>query len=222
MISVDVNEGNVTVKVLNMVYLLQTDIKRLTLGYSGYREVMQSIKGNRHVKRVIHSRERNRKRDRRYKIANVIANTAKQLNAVVVLENLPKRCPKNMISNVNDKKLRHRIYQAGFRSLIKVIEEKCLERGVSVVKVDPRGTSSTCPFCNSKLMRGDAPRQLKCPKCNVEMGRDVVAVFNLEKRGLTLKGHVPFVPMPDESTPEVAVLPMKVWMRRKFLPSHFI
>ncbi len=217
-ISVDVNESNVAVKVLNKVYLLQTDIKRLTLGYAHYREVMQSIKGNKHVRRVVHGRERNRKKDRRYRIANVIANTAKQLNAVVVLEDLPRRCPKNMISNVNDKKLRHRIYQAGFRSLIKVIEEKCLERGVHVVKVDPKETSSKCPFCNSKLMRGDAPRQLKCPKCNIKMGRDVVAVLNLEKRYLTLEGHVPFAPMPDESTPEVAVLPMKEWIRRKSLP----
>ncbi|HDJ83370.1 MAG TPA: transposase [Desulfurococcaceae archaeon] len=123
-----------------------------------------------------------------------------------------------MISNVKDKKLRHRIYQAGFRSLIKVIEEKCLEKGAHVVKVNPRETSSTCPFCNSKLMRGDAPRQLKCPKCNVEIGRDVVAVLNLEKRYLTLEGQMPFVPMPDESTLEVAVLPMKEWMRRKSLP----
>ena len=195
-ISVDVNEGNVTIKVLNKVYLLQTDIKRLTLGYSGYREVMQSIKGSKHVKKVIHGRERNRKKDRRYKIANVIANTAKQLNAVVVLENLPKRCPKNMISYVNDKKLRYRIYQAGFRGLIKVIEEKCLERGVSVVKVNPKETSSKCPFCNSKLMRGNAPRQLKCPKCSIKMGRDVIAVLNLEKIYLTLKGHVPFALCP--------------------------
>ncbi len=217
-ISVDVNEGNVTVKVLDKVYLLQIDIKRLTLGYANYREITQSIKSNKHIKRVIHGRERNRKRDRRYKVANIIANIAKQLNAVVVLEDLPKRCPRNMISNVKDRKLRHRIYQAGFRSLVKVIEEKCLEKGAHVVKVNPRGTSSTCPFCNSKLMRGDAPRQLKCPKCNVEMGRDVVAVLNLEKRYLTLEGHLPFAPMPDESALEVAVLPMKEWMRRKSLP----
>ncbi len=91
--------------------------------------------------------------------------------------------------------------------------------GVSVVKVDPRGTSSTCPFCNSKLMRGSAPRQLKCPKCSIEMGRYVIAVLNLEKIYLTLKGHVPFAQMPDESSLEVAVLPMKEWMRRKSLPS---
>ncbi len=143
-ISVDVNECNVTAKVQSRVYILQTDFKKLILGYANYREVMQCIKGNKHVKRSIFSRERNRKRDRRYKIANVIANTAKQLNAVMVLEDLPKQCP--------------------------------------------RGTSSTCPFCGSKLMRGSAPRRLKCTKCNVEMGRDIVVVLNLEKEVLNYKG----------------------------------
>ena len=68
------------------------------------------------------------------------------------------------------------------------------------------------------MYRGDAPRQLRCPKRNVEMNRDVVAVLNLKKRYLTLEGHMPFAPMPDESTLEVAVLPMKEWMRRKSLP----
>jgi len=216
-ISVDVNESNVTVKVLNRVYILETDIKKLILGYASYREVMQSIKSCGHVKRAVHGRERNRKNDRRRKIANIIASTAKQLNATVVLEDLPKQCPKNMINNVRSKELRHRVYQAGFRSIIKIIEEKCIEKGVHVVKVDPKNTSSVCPFCGSKLMRGNAPRRLKCPKCGIEMDRDVAAVLNLEKRYLTSEGCVPFTPMPDDSALEVAVLPMKEWMRRKSL-----
>jgi len=80
------------------------------------------------------------------------------------LENLPKKCPENMIRNVKDEKLRHRIYQAGFRAMLKAIEEKCLERGVKVVRVDPRNTSSTCPFCNSKLMRA-MPEAPEMPRC---------------------------------------------------------
>ena len=214
-VSVDINENNVTVKVQNKVFILQTDIKKLTIGYEGYREVIQSIKGNKYVKRAIHGRERGRKKDRRYKIASIIVDTAKQLGAAVAIENLPKQAPKNMISGIEDKKLRHRIYQAGFRSILRAIKEKCAERGIPVVKVDPRNTSSTCPFCGSKLMGGSAPRHLKCPKCRVEMGRDVIAVLNIERRAL--KGPVPLGPMPNEPTLEVAVLPMKEWARRKSL-----
>jgi putative transposase len=164
-ISVDVNENNIAVKVLDKVYILETGIKRITMGYARYREVVQSVKGNGYVGRAIRGRERKRKKDIRLKIANIVANTAKNINAVVVLEKLPKQCPRNMIKGVKDPALRHRIYQAGFRGMVKTIEEKCLERGIPIVKVDPRNTSSTCPFCNSKLMRGNAPRQLKCPKC---------------------------------------------------------
>jgi putative transposase len=214
-VSIDVNENNVVVKVLDKVYILETEIKRITIGYARYKEAAQSVKGN--VGRAIHGRERVRKRDIRLKIANIIANTAKNLNAIVVLEKLPKQCPKNMIKNVKDSMLRHRIYQAGFRGIVRAIEEKCLERGAPIVKVDPRNTSSKCPFCGSKLMRGDAPRQLKCPRCGFRAGRDVIAVLNLERKYLTLKGPVPLAPMPSEPTPEVAVLTVKEWARRKSL-----
>ena len=217
MISIDVNENNVAVKVLDKVYILETGIKKITIGYARYREAVQSVKGNGYASRAIHGRERKRKRDIRLKIANIIANTAKNLNAIVVLEKLPKQCPRNMIRDVRDSALRHRIYQAGFRGMVKAVEKKCLEKGVPVAKIDPRNTSSKCPFCGSKLMRGDAPRQLKCSRCGFKAGRDVIAVLNLERKYLTLKGLVPLAPMTDDPTPEVAVLPMKEWVRRKSL-----
>jgi putative transposase len=169
------------------------------------------------VKRALHGRERKRKKDIRLKVANLIASTAKELNAVVVLEKLPKECPKNMIKSVKNATLRHRIYQAGFRSVVKAIEEECFERGIPVVKVNPKDTSSRCPFCSSKLMRGHASRHLKCSKCEVEVGRDVVAVINIERRYLTYKGLVPLAPMPCELALEVAVLLVKEWARRKSL-----
>jgi len=99
-ISVDVNEDNVAVKVLDRVFILETGVKRLTTGYARYREVVQSVKGNRYIGRAIHGRERKRRRDIRSKIANIVSNTARNLNAVIVLEKLPKHCPRNMIRDV--------------------------------------------------------------------------------------------------------------------------
>jgi transposase len=86
-----------------------------------------------------------------------------------------------------------------------------------VARIDPRNTSSTCPLYGSKLMRGNAPRQLKCPRCRFEAGRDVIAVLNFEKKYLTFKRLVPLAPMPGDPALEVAVLPMKEWARRKSL-----
>ena len=216
-VSVDVNEDNVTVKVLDKAYILETNIKKLTLGYAKYREVVQSVKGNGRVKRAVHGREGKRKKDIRLKIANIVATVARDISATVVLEKLPKQCPRNMIKDVKNSTLRHRIYQAGFRGMVRAIEEECLERGVPVVKVDPKDTSSRCPFCSSKLMRGHASRHLKCSKCGAEVGRDVVAVMNIERRYLTYKGLVPLAPMPYEPALEVVVLPMRGWARWKSL-----
>ena len=93
-VSIDIDENNVAVKLLNKVYILETEIKRITIGYARYREAVQSVKDNGYAGRAIHGRERERKRDIRLKIANIIANMAKNLNAIVVLEKLPKQCPK--------------------------------------------------------------------------------------------------------------------------------
>jgi IS605 OrfB family transposase len=145
--------------------MLETNVKRLTIGYAKYREAAQSVKGNGRVRRALRGRGRRRERDVRLKVANVIANTAEELNAVVVLERLPKRCPRNMIEGVRDSLSRRRIYQAGFRGMVRAIKEECFERGVPVAKVDPRDTSSRCPLRDSKLMRGHALRLSKCSKC---------------------------------------------------------
>jgi hypothetical protein len=52
-VSVDVNEDNVRVKVVDKAYILETNVKSFTIDYAKYREVAQSING--HVKG--HSRE---------------------------------------------------------------------------------------------------------------------------------------------------------------------
>jgi IS605 OrfB family transposase len=110
--------------------MLETNVKRLTIGYAKYREAAQSVKGNGRVRRALRGRGRRRERDVRLKVANVIANTAEELNAVVVLERLPKRCPRKMIEGVRDSLSRRRIYQAGFRGMVRAIKEECFERGV--------------------------------------------------------------------------------------------
>ncbi|MBP1357049.1 MAG: hypothetical protein JZD40_00950, partial [Sulfolobus sp.] len=76
-ISVDVNENNVTFKVDNKVYMLMHDIGKTVVSYSSYRQTVQAIKGNRHVSRTVSKNERNKKKDRRRKIAKLIVREAK-------------------------------------------------------------------------------------------------------------------------------------------------
>jgi len=221
-IPVDINEDNVTFKVGNEVYMVKTNFKRVIMGYHNHRKRVQEKYQQRLPKlckkliRVL--REKERKKNIRYQVANLLVKTARELRAIVVLENLPKKTPSNMISRINNKILKHRIYQASFRGLLNTIIDKCKEYDVPYALVSPRKTSSTCPICNSLLVRGNAPRQMVCPKCGYQAGRDVVAVFNLEKRYLQMTA-----PMPLGGTPyEVGAKLMNPAQRAKPLPTiHF-
>jgi putative transposase len=108
---------------------------------------------------AIHGREQ--KRDIRFKVANVIASTTKKLNAVVILEKLPKRCPRNMIKGVKVPSLKHRIPQAGFRGMVKRLKGSALKEAFPIGKVDPKGASPKRPLCGSKLIKWLCPEAIE-------------------------------------------------------------
>ncbi len=218
-IPVDINEDNVTFKVGREVYIVKTNFKKIIVSYYNHRKRVQEKYQQRipklFKKLVKDLREKERKKNIRYQVANLIVKTARELRAIVVLENLPEKTPNNMISKINNKILKHRIYQAGFRGLLNTIIDKCMEYDVPYALVNPRKTSSTCPICNSTLVRGNAPRQMVCPKCKYRAGRDIVAVFNLEKKYLQMNA-----PMPLGGKPyEVGVKLVNPAQRAKPLPT---
>jgi hypothetical protein len=51
-------------------------------------------------------------------------------------------------------------------------------------RIDPKGTSTTCPNCGAKLVEV-GHRRLRCPVCHFEEDRDTIAVMNLRKRFLS-------------------------------------
>jgi transposase len=60
-----------------------------------------------------------------------------------------------------------------------------MKRGSPLAIVDPRGTSSECPKCYSKLEE-NGYRRLRCPQCNFEADRDVIGKLNIRKRALKM------------------------------------
>ncbi len=60
-----------------------------------------------------------------------------------------------------------------------------MKHGVPLAIVDPRGTSSECPNCDTKLEE-KGYRRLRCPSCGFEAGRDIVGKFNIRKRALKM------------------------------------
>jgi len=187
-----VNENNVTILADGVAYLFETDMEKLVLGYYYRRKRTQEkydtlfgkkSKAKRKVMRKL--KERKKKNDIRWKIANIIVRTAYEKQYAIVLEKLSKRVANNMIERIRDKQLRHRIFQASFRGVQRAIEEKAREYGVPVVYVDPRNTSKLCPIHSTPIIYSNGSRIGRCSKGGELWHRDVVACWNI-----LLKAHL--------------------------------
>ncbi len=95
----------------------------------------------------------------------------------------------NLVENARKlkKPWRERLVLSSYRRLLQWIEWRAARHGLAVVKIDPRGTSSTCPVCGSKLFF-EPGRRVRCGRCGFEADRDEVAVMNLLKRYLSTHG----------------------------------
>jgi len=95
-----------------------------------------------------------------------------------VMENL-----KGLKLNCLDKSayLNAKLNLMAYRKLQAKIEYKLAWHGYKVRYTDPKGTSTTCPKCGSK-MKKKRGRLMICLSCGFEANRDVVAGLNLLKK----------------------------------------
>ena len=137
--------------------------------------------------------------DYAHKVGDIVAELALRYRSIVVLEEL-----EGLRENSNKGRRFNKKLTLWFYSRIQFcVEYEVKERGLRAVKVSPKGTSSKCPRCGSKLAE-DSYRTLRCIKCNFIGDRDVVATVNLYKK-FTSKysrcgepGVSPNAPKPDE------------------------
>ena len=233
-IAVDVNENNVAVLLDGKAYLLETDIERITLGYYYRRKKVQekydkicNVKCRAKRKILRKMREREKKDDIRWKVANIIVREAAKHGYGIVLEDLGDKPAENMISRIRDDQLRHRIFQAAFKGIQKAIEEKAKEHGISVIYVNPRNTSKQCPIHRSEI-RYNGSRIGVCSLGKEKWHRDVAACYNLLLKALGGDGssapshpghnldgsHVPFG---STAAHEPTGIPRSLWARLKSL-----
>lgn len=85
-----------------------------------------------------------------------------------------------------NKKTRTMLKGWSFNQLANFIEYKAKLAGITVVYIDPRGTSKTCPKCQY-CYRGNRRTQsvFKCRQCNYESNADRVGAMNIALRGNT-------------------------------------
>jgi len=191
-ITVDVNEDAEAVLIDGIVYLFETGLSRVTLGYYYRRRSVQEKydsvygPGSRPARRVFRrlgSNEKALKREIRWKLAALIVREAARRQAAIVLERLGREPANHMIEHIKDPQLRHRIFQAAFKGVQAAIEEKAREYGVPVIYVDPRNTSRVCPIHGAEIVYG-RNRHGVCSRGGEMWHRDVVACYNLLLRAL--------------------------------------
>ncbi len=236
-LSVDVNENNTTILIDGVALLFETNTEKLVLGYYYRRKRIQEkydkLYGKKStIKRKILKKlkERKKKNDIRWKIANIIVRAAYEKQYAIVLERLGKSPASNMIKRIRNRQLRHRIFQASFRGVQRAIEEKAGEYGVPVTYVDPRNTSRLCPIHGAQINYGNGSRVGRCSKGGELWHRDVAAVWNLLLKARLGDGsHAPSlgglitvdgspVPLGSTATHEPIGIPKPLWARWKSLP----
>jgi IS605 OrfB family transposase len=135
--------------------------------------------------RSYHRKARDILEDWARKSALEIVRLAKKLGHAVAREDLTGLI--NTLRKIKSKDHRTRLIIMGYSRLGEWIDWQAMKHGSPLAIVDPRGTSSECPKCDSKLEE-NGYRRLRCPQCNLEADRDVVGKLNIRKRALKILG----------------------------------
>jgi IS605 OrfB family transposase len=131
--------------------------------------------------RSYHRKARDILEDWARKTSLEIVRLAKKLGYAVAREDLKGLI--NSLRKIESKDHRTKLIIMGYSRLGKWIDWQAMKHGSPLAIVDPRGTSSECPKCGSKLEE-NGYRRLKCPRCSFEADRDVIGKLNIRKRAL--------------------------------------
>ncbi|MFP3241698.1 RNA-guided endonuclease TnpB family protein, partial [Caldisphaera sp.] len=194
-LAVDVNERQIVVGNRKSEYRLDTNIERalhykqlaenLHNRYSSSKYIAWLRRGG--IKRRIksfHRKARNIIEDCAKKTSHEIVALAKQYQYEVAREDLT-----GLVENLRKLPKEHKVSLLilSYRRLEHWIDWQCEKQGVPSIIINPKGTSSICPICGSKLVEVGY-RRFKCTKCGFEADRDTIAVINIEKKAYKKMG----------------------------------
>ena len=75
------------------------------------------------------------------------------------------------------------IHDAGWGQFLSILKNKAENAGLSVVEVNPNGTSQECSSCGHKVKKPLSQRMHNCPVCHTNLCRDLNASINIRNRG---------------------------------------
>jgi len=147
-----------------------------------------------------HVKVRNIVLDWARKTSHRIVEIAKQKQHAVAREDLT-----GLIESLRKLPKNHRVglLILSYRKLTQWIDWQSEKQGAPEIIVEPKGTSTECPKCHSK-MHENGYRKLKCPDCGFEADRDTVGIMNIEGRALEQMGGsltTPTAPQRTDVTP---------------------
>ena len=152
--------------------LLQRRLKHKKKGSKNWLKLQQKIG-------KLHQQISNTRKDYHFKTANRLCNDV----GMIFAEDLNLRAmSKGMLC-------KHTL-DAGFGQFLNILAWVCWKRGVYFAKVDPNGTSQTCPRCDAHVSKDLSVRVHNCPECKYATDRDVAAAQVIANRGVSAAGLV--------------------------------
>ena len=164
------------------------DLSKATEIKATYREVKSHFRRNddrirKKIYRKYGIKQRNRVNTILHKTSKAIVEEAKVKQIRPVMEKLTGIRKLYRKGNGQGNGYRSRLNSWSFYELQRQIEYKAKWEGLSIVYVDPRGSSVKCSVCGSRT-RKSGGRTIWCPECGAVMNRDINAARNLVARGV--------------------------------------
>jgi putative transposase len=185
-VGVDVNERNVTISATNGFGSMFSELGEVAEIKERYREIRAKIsKLTRHDNRIRRKllakygeREKNRTVRRIHEVSSEIVRYAKENRFGIKMEKLTGIRKKFRRWSGQGTSYRARLNSWVFGETQRQIGYKAAWLGVPVHYVNPRGTSSNCPDCGSRVANLQ-DRKLYCPTCDKTWDRDDLASKNI-------------------------------------------
>ena len=147
---------------------------------------MEEEKSYTKYNKILSQKARNILEDWARKTSLRIVRLAKKLGYAVAREDLTGLV--NSLRKIKNKDHRTKLIIMGRRRIARWIDWQIMKQGVPLAIVNPNGTSSKCPKCDSKELEEIGYRRLRCPRCGFEGDRDVIGKLNIRKRALKKLG----------------------------------
>ncbi len=187
---IDINEDSVDCLLVNydrneaVLFSIRHDIRKIRTNYKRIRKSIQEKVENPRLRNKLLAkygfRERKRVEDRLKKITTLLAEIAKEYSADLVRENLKDL---RLNSKKRSKQLNYRLSTFPYRRFIEYIDYKFNEHGLSVLEVDAKKTSITCPICGYVDKKNRIGREgFRCRRCSFTFNAQYVACLNLFSR----------------------------------------